>query len=80
MVDVIGINPSPTGSFLYMINPSGYALRFIIYYVKHERVYVSYILNWQYFMLAVSGVYVLRWLCSILYNAELSIYLKWHIS
>ena len=25
-----------------MINPSGYALRFIIYHIKHERVYVSY--------------------------------------
>ena len=29
------------GSCLYMINPSGYALGFIIYHIKHERVYVS---------------------------------------
>ena len=27
-----------------MIKPSGYALVFIIYHIKHERVYVSYIL------------------------------------
>ena len=25
-----------------MINPSGYALGFIIYHIEHERVYVSY--------------------------------------
>ena len=37
------INPRPTVSCLYMINPSGYALGFIIYHIKHERVYVSYI-------------------------------------
>ena len=45
MVDVIVyklINPRPTGSCLYMINPLGYALGFIIYHIKNERVYVSY--------------------------------------
>ena len=36
------INPYPTGSCLYTINPSGYVLGFIIYHIKNERVYVSY--------------------------------------
>ena len=44
MVDVIVYKPSPYGLvFIYMINPLGYALGFIIYHTKHERVYVSYI-------------------------------------
>ena len=44
MIDVIVylcINPRPMGSCLYIINPSGYALGFIIYHIKHERVYVQ---------------------------------------
>ena len=45
MVDVIVYKPSPYGLvFIYMINPLSYALGFIIYHTKHERVYVSYIL------------------------------------
>ena len=42
MIDVIVYKPEPEGESLYMINPSGYALGFIIYHIKHERVYVSY--------------------------------------
>lgn len=37
MIDVILYKPSP-----YMINFSSYVLGFIIYHIKHERVYVSY--------------------------------------
>ena len=45
MVDVIAYKPSPYGRLcLHMINPSGYALGFIIYHIKHEWVYVSYII------------------------------------
>ena len=39
---MVDFDPRPTGSCLYMINPSGYTLGFIIYQIKHERVYVSY--------------------------------------
>ena len=41
MIDVIVYKL--VGSCLYMINPSGFVLKlFIIYHIKHERVYVSY--------------------------------------
>ena len=45
MIDVIVYKPSPYGIvFIHiMIEPSGYALGFIIYHIKHERVNVSYI-------------------------------------
>ena len=45
MIDVIVYKPShyAMGSCLYMINSSGYAVGFIIYHIKHERAYVSYI-------------------------------------
>ena len=35
------------GSCLYLIKPSGYALGFIIYHIKYERVYVSYKFVWE---------------------------------
>ena len=43
VVDVIVYKPSPYGLGLYMINPSGYALGFIIYHIEQTRVYVSFI-------------------------------------
>ena len=45
MIDVMVYKPSPYGLvFIHdkSIAPSGYALGFIIYHIKHERAYVSY--------------------------------------
>ena len=42
MVDVIVYKPSPYGLVFKYDNPLGYALGFIIYHIKHGRVYVSY--------------------------------------
>ena len=43
MIDVIVYKPSPYRLVFIHDNSSGYALVFIIYNIKHERVYVSYI-------------------------------------
>ena len=43
MVDVIVYKFSPYGLVFIHDNSLGYALGFIIYHIKHERVFVSYI-------------------------------------